>query len=88
MAGCVEGGWSEALLQLQMGRPKLCVQHFIKSSSRDFPGGPVVKTLIGTQVQSLVRELDPTCMPQLRVCMPQLRSLPAAAKTRCNQINK
>ena len=28
----------------------------------------------GGQVQSLVRELDPTCMPQLRVHMPQLRS--------------
>ena len=27
-------------------------------------------------------------MPQLRVCMPQLRSQQAAAKTRCNQINK
>ena len=30
---------------------------------------------------------SPTCMPQLRVCMPQLRSLPAATKTQCNQIN-
>ena len=39
-------------------------------------------------VQSLVRELDPTCMPQLRVCMPPLRSPPAATKTQCNQINK
>ena len=35
----------------------------------------------GARVRSLVWELDPTCMPQLRVCMPQLRS-------RCNQINK
>ena len=28
----------------------------------------------------LVRELDPTCMLQLRVCMPQLRSPRAATK--------
>ena len=42
----------------------------------------------GARVRSLVRELDPTFMPQLRVCMPQLRSPPTATKTRCNQINK
>ena len=29
-----------------------------------------------------------TSMPQLRVRMPQLRNLPAATKTWCNQINK
>ena len=40
----------------------------------------------GAQVRSLVRELDPTCMPQLRVHMPQLRSPPAATKTQRNQI--
>ena len=43
----------------------------------DFPGGAVVKTVLprqGARVQSLVRELDPTCMLQLRVHMPQLRS--------------
>ena len=34
----------------------------------------------GARVQSLVRELDPTCMPQLRVHTPQLRSPPAATK--------
>ena len=34
----------------------------------------------GARVQSLVRELDPTCMPQLR-------NPPAATKTWCNQIN-
>ena len=28
---------------------------------RDFPGDPVAKTLRGVRVQSLVRELDPTC---------------------------
>ena len=33
-------------------------------------------------------ELDPTCMPKLRVCMLQLRSPPAATKTQHNQINK
>ena len=34
----------------------------------------------GAQVRSLVRELDPTCMPQLRVHMPQLRSQWATTK--------
>ena len=34
----------------------------------------------GTQVQSLVRELDPTCMSQLRVHMSQLRSPRATTK--------
>ncbi|XP_054946847.1 nucleoredoxin-like isoform X3 [Physeter macrocephalus] len=34
----------------------------------------------GARVQSLVRELDPTCIPQLRVHMPQLRSPRAATK--------
>ena len=42
----------------------------------------------GAWVQSLVRELDPTCMPQLRVRMPQLKSPRAATKTQCNQITK
>ena len=42
----------------------------------------------GPQVQSLVRELDPTCMLQLRVRMPQQRSWQAATKTRSNQIKK
>ena len=39
--------------------------HCINSRKlRDFPGGPVAKTLLamqGPQVQSLVRELDPAC---------------------------
>ena len=37
---------------------------YAESSLWDFPGGPVSKsphTMPGTQVQSLVRELDPTC---------------------------
>ena len=34
----------------------------------------------GAQVQSLVRELDPTCMLQLRVHMPQLKSQQATTK--------
>ena len=34
----------------------------------------------GARVRSLVGELDPTCMPQLRVCIPQLRSPCAATK--------
>ena len=42
----------------------------------------------GAQVQSLVRELDATCMPQLRVHELQLRSHQAATKTWRNQINK
>ena len=71
----------------------------LKNPSGDFPGDAVVKTLElpmqGAQVRSLVRELDPTCMPQLRVLMPQLRSPPAATKepvcltkTQCNQIDR
>ena len=39
----------------------------------------------GAWVWYLVGELDPTCMPQLRVRMPQLRSPPAATKTQHNQ---
>ena len=49
----------------------------------DFPGGAVVKTALplqGPQVRSLVRELDPTYMPQIRVRMPQLRSPRTATK--------
>ena len=34
----------------------------------------------GGQVQSLVRELDPTCMLQLRAHMPQLKILHVAMK--------
>ena len=37
----------------------------------------------GTRVRALVRELDPTCMPQLRVRMLQLR--PNAAKIKLNK---
>ena len=55
--------------------------------TRDFPGGAVVKTL-HSQCRGPEFDLDPTCMPQLRVRMPQLRSPSAATKTRCNQINK
>ena len=40
----------------------------------------------GAQVQSLVGELDPTCMPQLRVRMPQLRSPHAATKHSATKI--
>ena len=56
----------------------------------DFPGGTVDSTLPmqGAQVWSLVRELHRTCMLQLRVHMPQLRSPPAATKTPSNRINK
>ena len=41
----------------------------------------------GTQVPSLVRELDPTTT-QLRVPMPQLKILQAVTKIHCSQINK
>ena len=30
---------------------------------------------MGARVPSLVRDLDPTCMPQLRVHMPQIKDL-------------
>ena len=41
----------------------------------------------GGRVQSLVRELDPPCVPQRRVHVPQLRSA-AATKTPCNHIDE
>ena len=47
----------------------------------DFPGGPVARTPApnaGAWVQSLVRELDPTCTT---------KSPHAATKTWCSQIN-
>ena len=64
---------------------------YLNTKFRDFPGGAVVKTVLpmqGAWVQSLVWELDPTGMPQLRVHMTQLRRLPATTKTQCNQPNK
>ena len=42
----------------------------------------------GAQVRSLVGELDPACVLQLIVRMPQLRGPPAATKTQHNQIKK
>ena len=68
--------------------------HGIRPFIRNWGTSPVVQWLRlrlpmqGAWVQSLVREWDPTCMPQLRVRMPQLRSPCAATKTWCNQINK
>ena len=60
------------------------------SKGGDFPGGAMDKTLRsqcrGPGFNPWVRELDPTCMPQLRVLMPQLRRLPAATETQRNQI--
>ena len=60
----------------------------IKTTMRDFPGGPVGKTALpmqGAQVQSLVGELDPTCMPQLRRLHAATKSPHAATKTQCGQ---
>ena len=42
----------------------------------------------GARVRSLVRELDPACMPQLRVCMLQLKMSHATIKTRHSQKKK
>ena len=53
-------------------------------TSWDFPGGPVCKSLRsqcgGAWVGSLVGELDPTCMPQLRSPHATTRSLHATTK--------
>jgi len=53
---------------------------------RDFPGGPVAKTsrfhCRGASVQSLARELDPTCHYE------DQRSPHAATKTQNRQISK
>ena len=60
-------------------------QKTIKSVSEDVEGLPWWSSewdsalpMQGARVPSLVGELDPTCMPQLRVRMPQLR--PGTAK--------
>ena len=51
----------------------------------DFPGGPVGRTpssqCKGPEVQSLVRELGPACMPQLRSPHATTKILHAATKT-------
>jgi len=52
----------------------------------DFPGGPAAKTprsqCRGTWVQSLVRELDPTCRKtKIKDCTP-------STKTQISQINR
>ena len=66
----------------------------IKTKVKGRPGGPVVKTphsqCGGQGVQSLVRELDPTCHNE-RSCRLQQRSkkiLRAATKIWYSQINK
>ena len=41
----------------------------------------------GARVRSLAGELDPTCMPQLRVCMPQLRVCMLQLRVRMLQLN-
>ena len=46
------------------------------TNSSDFPGGPVVTTVLplkGSRVQSLVGELDPTCLavqPKMKIKAP------------------
>ena len=57
--------WCSVFLIVQLSHN---IKPFLKKKKKkacwDFPGSPVVKTLLsmqGTQVQSLVRELDPTC---------------------------
>ena len=52
-----------------------------------YSGSGSMLPMLGAWVQSVVKELDPTCMLQLRVHMPQLRSPPATTKTRHNLIN-
>ena len=59
-----------------------------KKKSQGLPwwrsGWDSVLPMQGAGVQSLISELDPICMPQLRVRMPQLRSLCAATKEPVN----
>lgn len=59
-------------LQYPTSRPVKVRHH------RDFPGGAVgwgsMLPVRGAGVRSLVGELDPTRMPRLGVCVPQLRS--------------
>ena len=64
----------------------------VENLLRDFTGGPMSKTpcsqFRGAQVRSVVGELDPECMPQLRVCMPQLRGPHAATKRESPQTDE
>ena len=59
---------------------------------RGLPGGPVGKTPCsqwrGPGVRSLVRELDPACMPQLRVCTPKLKAHMPQLRPGAAKINK
>ena len=56
----------------------------LKPWEKDIPGGPVAKTLSSqckeSGVQSLVRELDPTCCNWELACMPQQQLRPGTAK--------
>ena len=85
------------ILMSQMGRVVKSEElHSFPQVKFEWVGTSLVAQLPmqGAWVRSLVRELDSTCMPQLRVCMsqlrvcmPQLRSRQATTKTWCTQIN-
>ena len=59
------------------------------TKNRDFPGGPVAKTLLPVQkaqVPSLVRDLDPHS--QLRVHVLQLKTPCVTTKTHVNKLSQ
>ena len=60
-----------------------------KPPGRDFPGGPLVRTLLSSAVGlSLISgQGTGSHMPQQRVCMPQLKVPHAAPKNQHRQIN-
>ena len=71
---------------------KLVTLHNQINILREFPGGPVGKCMLsmrGAQVQSLVRELDPACTPQLltRSSRATVKTPWATAKTQYRQKN-
>ena len=55
--------------------------------NRDFPGGPEAKTLNPGGPGLIPDQGTRSYMPQVRVCMSQLKILHAAAKTWSSQIN-
>ena len=71
--------------------PSHCISRYISPSLRLGAGTSLVVQfpMQGTWVQSLVGSLDVRShIPQLRVCMLQLKILHATTKTQCSQINK
>ena len=70
------GGWTVRVASAHPTQLEIDTSHQKVAKIRDFPGGPVVKTLRsqykGAGVRSLVSELD-SCMLQLRSDVAKLK---------------